>query len=611
LIIKCTQVRARGPALKRLIAHIENADDNEEVVALRGHFADILDARTDARQFGREIAAVHWIISPARFATDEQMLEAVDRLGAEFGFNGARAVVRRHTKSKAGGPALFDRHVHVVAPAVDPTGAVMSSSHNFSRNEKLSRILEYDWGGWADPLTRDEGLEPFTRGAHLKTVIATLEHSERKDVAAALKKAFPDEQPRPIQSFDTANQQRLKREGLDLPALRILIKDAWNSAADRSEFEMNLSESALVARAGDKPGVVVIETADGHNVGSLARLIKITKFDVKAKMEKQDAGPEKWDENTTHDASEANLGGSGIQEHAADQLGSGASEGAGGTGPGHASGQSNRHVGGGEQDVERIRPADVGEVGPHHRIAGDSGDREGPSGYDERVIASNDFALALGLAAHAPALTGILGLATRNAMSQNERLAVELGEIEEEARIAIAMIDTHPIESALLIKARAGVSEARRKVATAQSVADGAVDASAILQRPRPWWQRAVGFFTGENAQHAARTQAAALAERKAQLALSQADNHWRSEENRLTLALQQHKKAVREHIEQWTERAKAAEAKAVVTARAREILQLLPGAAALGPAGLCRLGTKFQDDGPHPDGEPTFSVLF
>ena len=51
----------------------------------------------------------------------------------------------------------------------------MSSSHNFSRNEKLSRILEYDWGGWADPLTRDEALEPFMRGAHLKAVIATLE----------------------------------------------------------------------------------------------------------------------------------------------------------------------------------------------------------------------------------------------------------------------------------------------------------------------------------------------------------------------------------------------------------------------------------------------------
>jgi hypothetical protein len=162
-----------------------------------------------------------------------------------------------------------------------------------------------------------------------------------------------------------------------------------------------------------------------------------------------------------------------------------------------------------------------------------------------------------------------------------------------------------------LIKARAGVSEARRKLETAQSAADCAVEASTALRRPRRWWQRAIGVFTGENAQHAARIQAAGVAERKAQSALRRADNDRRNEENRLALALRQHKKAVKDHIEKWTERAKAAEAKAVVTAQAREILQLLPGAAALGPAGLCRLGAKFQHDGPHPDGEPKFSVLF
>jgi hypothetical protein len=611
LIIKCTQVRARGPALKRLIAHIENADDNEEVVALRGHFADILDARTDARQFGREYAAVHWIISPARFATDEQMLEAVDRLAAEFGFDATRAVVRRHTKSKAADPALFDRHVHVLAPAVDPTGAVMSSSHNFSRNEKLARILEYDWGGWAAPLARDEGLEPFTRGAHHKTVIATLEQSDRKDVAAALKKAFPEEQPRPIQSFDTANQQRLKRKGLDLPALRILVTDAWNSAADRSEFEMNLSESGLVARAGDKLGVVIIETVAGENVGSLARLAKITKAAVEAKMEKQDDGPEKWDEDAADDASKADLGGSSLQEYAADQRGLGAVVSLGGTGAGHPPARADLDVGRGEPAVGGNRPADVGEVGPDHRIADGAVDRESASRCGEGLIVPNDFALTFGLAAHIPALTGILGLATRNAMSENERVAVEFGEIEEDARIARAMIDTHPVEPASLIKARAGVSEAERKVRKAQSVADSAIEASTALRQPRPWWQRMIGLFTGENAQHAARRRAAALAERKAESALSQARNGLRSEENRLTLTLQHHKEAVKEHIKKWTECARAAEAKAVATARAREILQLLPGAAALGPAGLNRLGTKFCHDGPRPDGEPKFSVLF
>jgi hypothetical protein len=192
-----------------------------------------------------------------------------------------------------------------------------------------------------------------------------------------------------------------------------------------------------------------------------------------------------------------------------------------------------------------------------------------------------------------------------------ERVAVELGEIEEEARIAKAMIDTHPVEPASLIKARDGVSESKRKVAAAQSVADVAAEALAALQQPRPWWQRAVGLFTGENARHAARTRAAVLAERKAQSALSQAGNDRQSVENRLVLAVQQHKKAVKEHIEQWTERAKAVEAKAVATARAREILRLLPGAAAIGPAGLHRLGAKFPHNGPRPDSERTFSVLF
>ncbi len=110
---------------------------------------------------------------------------------------------------------------------------------------------------------------------------------------------------------------------------------------------------------------------------------------------------------------------------------------------------------------------------------------------------------------------------------------------------------------------------------------------------------------------------AATIAERKAQSLLKQARTTLLSEENRLALARQHHKEAVREHIEKWTERAKVAEAKAVATARAREILERLPGAAALGPSGLHRLGAKFpkqersRHDDPHPDSQVPFSVPF
>ena len=598
MIIKTTRVRTRGAALKKLLEHLENADDNEGVVVLRGNAADLSDARSDSRAFGREYCLRQWIVSPKGAASDERLLESVDRLALEFGFDSAKAFVVRHTKAKVD-TALFDGHIHILVAETDPiTGRALSSSHDWLRGEKIAKILSFDWN------------EIFVESTKPKAILAALERDGRHDVAAAYRQAFPEHGPRPVASFDGAAAQRLKRKGLDLPALRALVADAWASAADRSEFEMNLSECGLIARPGDKPGVVLIVTVAGENVGSLARLAKITKAAVEAKMEKQDDRTEEWDDDG-EDTTENDLGGSGVQKYATDQPSPGALEAAGGEGAGHAPGGANLNVGRGEPAIGRNGPADIGKIGPDHRIAGGAVDREGAPGYGEGLIASSDFALTFGLAAHIPALTGILGLATRNAMSQDERVAIELGEIEEEARIARAMIDTRPAEPASLIKARDAVSEAQRKVATAQSVVDGAVEVSTALRRPRPWWQRAIGLITGENAQHASRIRAAALAEREAQAALSQAENDRRSDKNRLTLALQQHKKAVKEHIEKWTERAKAAEAKTVATARAREILQQLPGAAALGPAGLHRLGAKFRHNGPRPDGEPTFSLLF
>jgi len=145
-----------------------------------------------------------------------------------------------------------------------------------------------------------------------------------------------------------------------------------------------------------------------------------------------------------------------------------------------------------------------------------------------------------------------------------------------------------------LTNARDRMSEAERKFNAAQSVADTTAEVSAVLQHRRPWWQRAIGLLTGQNAHYAARMREAALADRKAQSALTRAYSHRQSEEGRLVVEIERHKKAVKEYAQTWMERAKAADAKAIVTARTREILRLLPGTAALGSAGLHRLGEKF-----------------
>lgn len=212
---------------------------------------------------------------------------------------------------------------------------------------------------------------------------------------------------------------------------------------------------------------------------------------------------------------------------------------------------------------------------------------------------------------------GILGLAARNALSQVERVALELGEIEEDARLARAMIDVLPPETAALSEARRHVSAAEKTVAEAQDAVAVAAGTTSALKRERSWWQRTIGLFTGENAHHAARQKAAAQVERDAQAALTKARNDRRTDEIILSAAIQRHKDAVQEHIEQWTERAKAAEAKSVAAGRAREILQRLPGAAALGPAGLHQLGVKFPKQkrprrpGSSPDDGPSFQVPF
>ncbi|MGA2290123.1 hypothetical protein [Bradyrhizobium sp.] len=570
MIIKSTRVRARGSALKKLIAHIENADDNEEVVSLRGNFADLWDAREDARAFGREYCVRQWVVSPSRDATFDKMLEAVDRLAVEFGFDPAKAVVRGHKKAKAqAAEALFDKHLHILVPEVDPiTGRVLSSSNDWLRGEKVGKILSFDWQ------------EALVESVNPKAILAALKRDGRDDVAAAYRKAFPEGGPRPVAAFDAAAQQRLKRKGLDLPALRVLIEGAWTSAANRSQVQANLLTHGLVCKAGDKPGVYLIETADGEQVGSLGRLAKVRKADLLKKMELPDARP----------AEEAHHGGSDLSQHADAAEAVGAHQSTGGCGTGFAPAGPPWDDAGHDEPDAGIRPADDREAGQDHRIAGGAVDREGSEGHAERLRAARGFQFALGLVPFAERLQAMLGTANRIALSSEQRTVVELGEIEDDARHARAMIDAPPSEPSTLIAARTALKETGQKVQALETKFGGACLTLQQLQRRPAWWRRAIGLFTGENARRGGEVRAAVLQQSKAQAALTAAKTERSNADSRLTRELQHHQDSVREHVEKWTKVAKAAEAKAAGAVRAHELLLQLPGAIALGAAGLCEI---------------------
>ena len=574
MIIKATRVRTRGTGLQKLLAHVENAEDNEEIVVLRGKAADLLDARADARSFGMEFCVRQWIVSPSRAASFETMLGAVDSLAAEFKFDPAKAYVRGHRKAKAD-ESLFDGHLHILVPEVlDPVaGGVLSSSHDWLRGEKVAKILSFDWG------------EPFVESAKPGAILAALKRDGRGDVAAAYSAAFPTRGPRPVQSFDTASQQRLKREGLDLPALRVLVANAVDRATNRSEVEANLSSHGLVCKAGDKRGVYMVETMTGVEVGSLSRLAKVKKAELTEIMERLDARPAE----KTYD------GGSYVPQHAVDPQAVGADQIAGGSGAGLASAEPRWDDLGCDEPVTGGRSTDHREAGQDHRTVGSAVDRKSCEGDAEGVVvAGHDFRFALSLVPHTERLHVMLGAANHLALSQEQRVVVELGEIEESARRARALIDVPPPESATLTAARTALTEADRRCRSLQTEFEQASSATQNLQNSPSWWRLAVGFFTGANAQRAKEIRSAATRQKRIQVALTAAATEKSNLEIRLVREQQRHKDSVREHVERWTKEATVAEARAANALRAQDILCRLPGAAALGAAGLCAVAEKF-----------------
>jgi hypothetical protein len=119
-------------------------------------------------------------------------------------------------------------------------------------------------------------------------------------VARAQRQTPPVDHP---QSFDEADDQRLKRAGLDLPRLRIMITEALASSASQQEFELRLVALGLRMRGGDRKDPPIIEAADGSIfLGSLARLTRLRKATLaeRLKFDAEYKTPVKADDSPSH-----------------------------------------------------------------------------------------------------------------------------------------------------------------------------------------------------------------------------------------------------------------------------------------------------------------------
>ena len=143
MIIKSTNVKTSSKS--RAIVHhlIGKVDENDSIEVLWGNRGDVDDAFTNAELSNKKYGVKHFIISNLEEMTDEQMLEAIDEVGKEFGFtrkNVKMAVIHGKDHQHAAG-----RHLHFLVETVNPENNKNFDFKNFQqRQELVDRTLEMD-----------------------------------------------------------------------------------------------------------------------------------------------------------------------------------------------------------------------------------------------------------------------------------------------------------------------------------------------------------------------------------------------------------------------------------------------------------------------------------
>jgi hypothetical protein len=267
VIIKSLRIRSKS-GISRIILHLKNGNENEEVAFLRGTPADIRDMQHDAMTRSTTYSVRHWIIAPHEATTRPQMRHVLVMLAKEFGFDAGRAVVVEHCKKRATADAS-DVHWHVLVGEIDPaTGRILRTSFDRIIHELVARMSEYSFG------------HAFVQGKHTKTVIKGLRKRNLGCIADSLETFVGTETTIPMEAFTHAQHQEKKRLGLDLPALRQAVKNAVSSAKSRTDLTEKLQASDMTLMSGDKPNTWIVCGSNGVLVGALHRLAGWRKSEV-------------------------------------------------------------------------------------------------------------------------------------------------------------------------------------------------------------------------------------------------------------------------------------------------------------------------------------------
>lgn len=258
-----------------LAAHLKS-DENERVdlVSVDGLLStDIAGAIREMRALASGLTAkglFHFQISPGlgeKWGPTEEA-RAVALLVEEYGLQGQPMKVVRHAKDAQG--VGRDDHLHVVALRTRENGKVISDGFSRVRNEKVSRVLEYELGHRLIP------------GRHNKAVLARLRAEGRTDVVEWMQQATQVARPEAAKTF--AEHQKEKRTGIKKADVATATLAAWRASDCGTAFAAAMEAQGLRIARGREGGIMVVDAAGGAH--ELTRLLRAA---LKTEGEKRSA----------------------------------------------------------------------------------------------------------------------------------------------------------------------------------------------------------------------------------------------------------------------------------------------------------------------------------
>jgi len=261
MIIKSTRISTKS-GTKTIKNHLLNKpEDNEKIHVIYGDESDFETFHSFSKEDNTKFSLRHFSVNPGQSWTKEQKEETVQKIREEYGATDRPYFVVEHSKKLA--DDSNNNHIHLLIPERF-MGKTLDSKFMFKRNEKLSRMCEFDFG------------HEIITGKHNKAVAHALEDSKKYHELSKIMMEHA-QKPMPKSAYNSEQHQIAKRQGISIPKEKLAIEDLYKKSDGWKAFHAALKDSNYTVKKGDK-GTLIVEK-DGNFIGALPRLLKMRKKD--------------------------------------------------------------------------------------------------------------------------------------------------------------------------------------------------------------------------------------------------------------------------------------------------------------------------------------------